>query len=245
MNLSTLGQRIKKRREKNRLTQAQLANSLQITAQSVSKWERGENAPDIAILKPLAEVLGTSIDWILTGDEDTHHTFEATVFCSSIRNFAARSQKQNPQDLAMWINGFFTTLTEGVLSQQGVPVKYVGDGFLAYFSGANHSKRAFQAATTLCDTIADKNLLITLNTGDIYLGTIGHHDYAQPDIMGDTVNTAFFLNQWATQNSAAPLLITSFTHASLALQNRNLTERSFQAGKRKTQITVFEITTQS
>src|SRR5699024_1850583 len=42
---------------------------LGVTFQAVSKWERGETLPDIAILADLAEVLETTIDFILKGGE--------------------------------------------------------------------------------------------------------------------------------------------------------------------------------
>ena len=45
------------RREKN-MTQKELAGLLHVTDRAVSKWERGLNFPDIALLEPLAEALG-------------------------------------------------------------------------------------------------------------------------------------------------------------------------------------------
>ncbi len=206
MDLAELGARIRSQREKCRLTQAQLANSLMITAQAVSKWERGDNAPDIIQLKPLAQLLGVSIDWILSG-QDNKDTFEATVFCSSLRNFASRSSQMSPKDVARWINGIFHTLTESVLAHNGVPVKYVGDGFLAYFTGYDQASRTISAAQDAERALDDDNLLITLHRGQIYLGTIGHHEYARPDIMGETVNSVFMMNQWATANSNARLIV--------------------------------------
>lgn len=198
MNLAEFGGRIKIQREKNRLTQAQLANSLQITAQAVSKWERGENAPDISLLKSLSLILGISIDWLLTGEDTAADTFNATIFCSSLRGYADKSTKLHPRDIALWINGIFHVLTESVLSLDGVPIKYVGDGFLAYFTQNNHSHRAIEAALKAWKAVGNKDLLITLNRGNIYLGAIGHHEYSHPDIMGNTVNIAFFMNQWCT-----------------------------------------------
>jgi class 3 adenylate cyclase len=214
MNLAILGKRIKCQREKARLTQAQLANSLQITAQAVSKWERGENAPDIAILKMLSAVLDVSVDWLLSGQDTRPDTFETSIFCTSMRNFAKRSAHTAPKDIALWINGLFTVLTECTLRNGGVPVKYVGDGFLAYFSESRHQLRALQAARDGCAAIQDPNLLITLHSGPIYLGAIGHHDFARPDIMGDAVNTVFLMNQWATTHSQARLLLSAemFNH---------------------------------
>lgn len=47
------------------LTQAELAERLNVTAQAVSLWERGDTAPDIALLPDLACILGRPVDALL------------------------------------------------------------------------------------------------------------------------------------------------------------------------------------
>ncbi len=207
MNLATLGLRIRSQREKRRLTQAQLANSLHISAQAISKWERGENAPDITMLQPLSSLLDRSIEWILSGSEDQNNTFDATILCTSHRGFAQRAASTSAESVALWINGIFHTMTEAVLAGNGVPVKYTGDGFLAYFSGKNHAQRAVNAAKICAESVNEKELLITLHSGEIYLGAMGHHEYAQPDIMGASVNTVFMMNRWATDMSSDRVIL--------------------------------------
>jgi len=207
MNLATLGMRIRSQREKRRLTQAQLANSLHISAQAVSKWERGENAPDITMLQPLSNLLDRSIEWILSGSEDQDNTFEATILYTSHRGFAERAASTSAESVALWINGLFHTMTEAVLAGNGVPVKYTGDGFLAYFSGKNHAQRAVNSAKICAESVNEKELLITLHTGEIYLGAMGHHEYAQPDIMGASVNMVFMMNRWATDMSSDRIIL--------------------------------------
>ena len=209
MNVAELGSRIRSRREILHLTQAQLANSLHISAQAVSKWERGENAPDISILKPLSTILSRSIEWILTGNDAVENTFDATIFCTSVRTFASRSSETTPENIALWMNGLFHAMTEAVLAYDGVPVKYTGDGFLAYFSGTNHSNRAMQSALLSGEAVQEKDLLITLHSGPVYLGTIGHHEYASLDILGESVNSTFMLNRWATENTKERLVVTN------------------------------------
>ena len=53
-------------REKEGLTQAQLAKKLYVTRQAVSKWERGEGTPDLEILKKISDTFQFSMDY-LTG----------------------------------------------------------------------------------------------------------------------------------------------------------------------------------
>ncbi len=56
---------ISKRRKESGLTQNQLAQSLGVSFQAVSKWENGTAYPDIAILPKLAAVLNTTTDALL------------------------------------------------------------------------------------------------------------------------------------------------------------------------------------
>ena len=208
MQLSELGGRIRAQREKLGLKQQDIANALQVSPQAVSKWERGENGPDLAILGPLARLLGVSADWLLdahTGDLDL---FEATVFVSSVRGAYEKSLRMEPRDFAAWANGLFVQLTETVVRQDGVPVKYMGDGFLCFFAGPNHQCRAVTAAL-LAQQVVSGQLVVGLSTGEIYLGAMGHPDYARPDIVGEVVNIAFLTLGWAEAHTSSGLAATA------------------------------------
>ena len=56
---------LKSLREKAGLTQAELADKLYITAQSVSKWENGISEPEIDTLCRLSDIFGVSVDTLL------------------------------------------------------------------------------------------------------------------------------------------------------------------------------------
>ena len=58
----SLSQNIRKYRLEKDLTQEQLASLLGVSAQAVSKWETSETYPDGALLVPLANALGVSLD---------------------------------------------------------------------------------------------------------------------------------------------------------------------------------------
>ncbi len=66
-----IGSKIKSLRQKYGLTQENLANSIGVSAQSVSKWENGVSMPDIVLLPVLAEEFGVSVDELfdLTAEE--------------------------------------------------------------------------------------------------------------------------------------------------------------------------------
>lgn len=66
-NLSAL------RKEKG-LTQLQLAEQLHYSDKAVSKWERGESLPDLAVMKQLADFYGILIDdFLLTPEQRAEH----------------------------------------------------------------------------------------------------------------------------------------------------------------------------
>ena len=72
MDLVKVGKLIAKLRKEKHMTQEELAYKFDITGKSVSKWERGINAPDIAILEPLSKELGISINELLSGEIDVN-----------------------------------------------------------------------------------------------------------------------------------------------------------------------------
>lgn len=58
----TIGEKIKYLRHKNDVTQEKLAEYLNITYQSISKWENNNAMPDVALIVPLANFFKVSID---------------------------------------------------------------------------------------------------------------------------------------------------------------------------------------
>lgn len=63
----TLGKRIAELRRKKEMTQEELGQAFGISAQAVSKWENDIACPDIGILPELADMLGVTVDELLSG----------------------------------------------------------------------------------------------------------------------------------------------------------------------------------
>jgi len=57
-----IGSNIKYLRQKNKITQEQLADHLGVSYQAVSKWETNANTPDISLLPEIASFFGVTID---------------------------------------------------------------------------------------------------------------------------------------------------------------------------------------
>lgn len=69
MNQTEIGKFIAKRRKEKKLTQAQLAEKLNITDRAVSKWETGKSMPDSSVMLALCEILGITVNELLSGEE--------------------------------------------------------------------------------------------------------------------------------------------------------------------------------
>lgn len=60
-----IGENIVIARKKLKLTQAVLADMMNVSYQAVSSWERDENIPDTYNLIELAKILNVSLDWLV------------------------------------------------------------------------------------------------------------------------------------------------------------------------------------
>lgn len=61
-------ERLKKEREKKGWSQAELAEKIHVSRQSVSKWETGKNYPNIEVIIDLSDLFGITIDELLRSD---------------------------------------------------------------------------------------------------------------------------------------------------------------------------------
>ena len=69
MNQIKIGKFIAESRKEKNLTQMQLSEKLGITDKAVSKWERGIAMPDSSIMLELCDILGISVNELLSGEK--------------------------------------------------------------------------------------------------------------------------------------------------------------------------------
>lgn len=79
MDQIKIGGFIAERRKAQNLTQAQLAEKLNLTDRAISKWETGKGMPDSSVMLDLCEILGISVNELLKGEkiEMEHYNEEA------------------------------------------------------------------------------------------------------------------------------------------------------------------------
>ena len=82
MNQYVTGAVIKELREKNKMTQLQLADELGVSDKTVSKWETAKGYPDITLLEPIAEAFGISVTELISGNTIRNENVSANMLRS-------------------------------------------------------------------------------------------------------------------------------------------------------------------
>ena len=83
MNQYVTGAVIKELREKNKMTQSQLADKLGVSDKTISKWETGKGYPDITLLEPIAEAFSVSVAELISGNTVYNSNVSANVLKSN------------------------------------------------------------------------------------------------------------------------------------------------------------------
>ena len=65
---SILAKNLSELRQKNNLTQLELAEKLNYSDKAISKWERGESSPDLSVLVQIASLYNVTLDYLVQAD---------------------------------------------------------------------------------------------------------------------------------------------------------------------------------
>ena len=98
MDQEKVGKFIAQRRKELKLTQEEIAEKLGITSQSVSKWERGVNSPDISLLIEISRILNVSIEELLAGqlseNKEKQITGREEIIIDTIKHYTNKTRKK-------------------------------------------------------------------------------------------------------------------------------------------------------
>ena len=84
MNQYVTGTVIRELREKNKMTQFQLAEKLGVSDKTVSKWETGKGFPDVTLLEPIANAFSISVTELISGNTIHNTNVSANMLRSKI-----------------------------------------------------------------------------------------------------------------------------------------------------------------
>lgn len=93
MKQENIGAFIATLRKEKGWTQKEMASRLGVSDKAVSKWETGKSLPDMGILIPVSELLGITVDELLSGDKRTDQTTKGNGYEPNkvIIDYATRS----------------------------------------------------------------------------------------------------------------------------------------------------------
>ena len=151
MEKKTIGGFIAALRKANGMTQKELAEQLHVSDKTVSRWERDDGTPDLAVVPVLAEIFGVTCDELLRGERKPPAARAETAEPSEI---APKAEKQRQRLLKLTLSQYKnrTCIAMGV-SVTGVIAALICDlaflkAVLGFFLGA-----IFFAASIVCQAV--------------------------------------------------------------------------------------------
>ena len=142
----TIGERLLKLRKEKNLSQEELANILDVSRQTISKWETDQSAPDFDKIIPLCEYFGITSDELLTGNVNIKEAKQHDVRSNFARNIAIA--------VMLYIFGLVSLILLSAQFNQpiiGVSIFFgliaIGTGILIY-NGIYYSKESDEKKTT-------------------------------------------------------------------------------------------------
>lgn len=125
MNPIIIGKFIALKRKQKNLTQEQLAQHLNISNKTISKWETGKSMPDYSLIKPLCKELDITISELIEGEE-LNHINEEQILDLLRRTQELEKQKNLLYGIVIIVLG---------IALQALSYTVGGTGFKDFFSG--------------------------------------------------------------------------------------------------------------
>ena len=95
MNQEKIGKFIAENRKLKKITQSELAEKLGVTDRSVSNWETGKNMPDLSLFKPLCDILGITINELMSGEKISSQEYNEKLEENFINTIDYIDKKKN------------------------------------------------------------------------------------------------------------------------------------------------------
>ncbi len=144
---------------------------------------------------------------------------QVTVLFADIKSFTAMSEAMAPEAVVEVLNTYFTEMVDLVFKHQGTLDKYVGDALMAVFGVPvplpHAATQAVECAVAMQRRLAQmqarkrtpiRGVRIGINTGEAIVGNIGSDKRMDFTVIGDAVNVAARLQEWAKELEADTLV---------------------------------------
>ena len=110
MDQIKIGKFIAQRRKSVNLTQMQLAEKLNITDRAVSKWETGKSLPDSSLMLELCDILGITVNDLLSGEVVTMESYNKELENKLIEVLKEKENSDRRLLTLEWVIGGFSLL---------------------------------------------------------------------------------------------------------------------------------------
>lgn len=145
MGTKIIGNKIAEARRRLNISQAQLAESIFISAQAVGKWERGESMPDITTLCRLADILGVDLNYFSENFQSIEPRLKSTNSALKQHDVLPKDEKPSRPTRNMsentWADADFSGLnkiSENLNYSNIRSCKFVGSDLVGLVLKSNH-----------------------------------------------------------------------------------------------------------
>ena len=147
----TLGEKIYELRTQHNLSQGDLANELNVSRQSISKWENGNSTPDLEKIVKLAEIFNVSLDELIK-NEEKETTVATTPEGTPILQTNNREKKIGKGLLIAGVISIFVFLLLGLgITGFFIAIPLFACSIIYYKAKANHFLYCLWAIIPLAD----------------------------------------------------------------------------------------------
>lgn len=154
---------------------------------------------------------------------------DVSVLMSDIRGYSGIAERADPSALARQLNVHRAEMNRAILNVGGTVMQFVGDAVMAVFGAPvpmeGHAAQAVQAALAMHmaqaavnvrwrdDALPEFGLGIGITTGRVAAALLGSEERLEYTLVGDTVNLAQRLQQWAEPGET---VLSDATYAALS-----------------------------
>ena len=154
MDQVKIGRFIADRRKRANLTQMQLAEKLNITDRAISKWENGKSLPDSSIMLELCDVLGISVNDLLSGEVVTMENYNKEIEKNLLDMIKQKEQADKRLAAAEVFIGITATIVllalvfvaAFVQMETWLKIALIVSGFILFLAGCFYALRLEQVA---------------------------------------------------------------------------------------------------
>ncbi len=149
-----IGERIYELRRKNSMSQEDLAEKMNVSRQSISKWESSQSVPEVERIIQLSNIFNVSTDWILKGENSKKQTSQ-----SNKNNLKSVQTVSTALNYTGFVIGTFILFEKQAVWAVAVPIVFSILSLAIYFAVYSDSENTDEKKQSL-NTFIKLNIFI-------------------------------------------------------------------------------------